>query len=278
MFIFNKIIFIFILISSVGCSSLLYQPVNQQIHSPQQMGLTYDETKITTSDGEKLNAWYFKAEKPKGLIIFFHGNAQNISTHFASLGWIVREGYSFMIFDYRGYWKSTGETTPKGTVLDGKAALKWGQKESTSLGVPLIVFGQSLGGAISLRSVAEVSPEITPQLLVVESTFKSYKSAANSVLSNASWITWPFQWLAYLVIGDKWAPKNHLQKISPTPLVVIHGTNDKVIEYDLGQELYNSAPNPKELWTVENGGHINSFWLAKGKWRKKFLEKLNNLL
>ena len=240
------------------------------------MGLTHKEKKITTSDGEKLNAWYFEAQNPRGLILFFHGNAENISTHFSSLGWVVEQGYSFLIFDYRGYWKSTGKTTQEGTILDGKAVLNWGNQESKALKVPLIVFGQSLGGAVALRSVAEVSSSFRPELVIVESTFASYKSAAVSVLSR-SWITWPLQWLPYLVIGDTWAPKGHLKKISPTPLVIMHGNKDNIVNHKLGQYIYKMADAPKEFWHVESGGHINSFWLQNGKWRHKFLEKLNSV-
>lgn len=264
--------------SLFGCSSLLYHPVDHQVFLPKKMGLEYRDVFIKTQDGETLHSWYFEAKRPKGLILFFHGNGENLSTHFNSLTWILKHGYSFLIFDYRGYWRSTGTPSPEGTVLDGKAVLNWGAKESQRLNsVPLIVFGQSLGGAVALRATVEAMDEVQPRLVIVESTFHSYQSVGASVLRR-HWLTWPIQWLPYLVLSDSWAPEDHIHKLSPIPLVVMHGTKDKIVSFKLGQEVWRRAKDPKEFWQVEGGTHISSFWREEGKWQKKFLKKLQELL
>lgn len=260
---------------SCGCSSMLYQPHNKQIYDPTRIGHSPSEVVIKTEDNEQIYAWYFKAKKPKGLILHFHGNAENLSSHFASLEWVVEQGYSFLIFDYRGYWKSTGVTSPFGTIKDGRAVLKWGAQESDQLKVPLVVFGQSLGGAVALRSVIESKKDVQPDLVIVESTFSSYKKAASSVIGN-TWL-WPFKWLSYLVMDDEWAPKGHLDQLSPIPLVVMHGTKDQVIDYELGESVFEQSRSPKEFWSVKDGLHINSFWMHKHKWKKKFLIKLKSI-
>src|SRR4051812_3784255 len=103
-------------LSCTGCSSLLYQPSREQIYEPTKLGLEQPEDRFFPStDGTLLHAWYFRSDpkkQPKALIAFFHGNGENLSTHFASLAWILPFGYDFMIFDYRGYGRSQGDPSP----------------------------------------------------------------------------------------------------------------------------------------------------------------------
>src|SRR5690606_22141072 len=108
-------------------------------------------------NGNQLFGWYFKNRKgvsPKATVVFFHGNAENLSSHYLSLAWLVDYPYDFFIFDYQGYGRSHGDPSPQKTVEDGIAALELMNERAP--GRPLIVFGQSLGGAIALRTVVEV--------------------------------------------------------------------------------------------------------------------------
>ncbi len=95
-----KILLLFTLIS---CTNLFYQPSDRQFYRPEAFKLTYQDIYFQSSDGTKLHGWFFKGKgKPKGTIVQFHGNAENISSHFLNLAWLVLEGYNLFTFDYRG--------------------------------------------------------------------------------------------------------------------------------------------------------------------------------
>lgn len=242
-------------------------------YEPQQLGLVPEDNEIEVAPQTKVHGWYLKSKKPKGVIVFFHGNAQNLTSHYASLVWILKEGYDFFIWDYRGYGKSQGTPNPQNTVEDGKAIIKYIYQKNPKL--PLFVFAQSLGGVIAMKSVIDLKGEVPIKSLIVDSTFQSYKSVGQNILSK-HWLTWLFQHSSYLVLSDKYAAKGHVYEISPIPLLVIHGTQDQIINYKFGKEIFDNAKEPKEFWTIEGGRHIDSFWGAKSEdTRKKFLEYLS---
>lgn len=272
----KKIFLIFILIITCACSSKLYHPDHVYRITPSQFKqIAPEEVVFHNKKGIPLTGWYFKSAKhPKGQIVFFHGNSENISTHFATLYWILNEGYDFFIFDYQGFGKSGGKPTPRGTLEDGEAALRWMQAKNSR--VPLIVFGQSLGGAIGLRSVIEMKNKIPIKAVVLDSTFLSYKSAAASVLSH-HWPTWPFQPLAYVLMSDHYAPKKRVREIAPIPLLIFHGDQDKVISYNRGKKIYDTALEPKTFITTPEGRHGDVFLNHGGKNRKLLLEWLRQL-
>ena len=243
-------------------------------YDPKQLGLVPEDIEIEVAPKVKIHGWYLKSsvKKPKGVLVFFHGNAQNLTSHYVTLSWILKEGYDYFIWDYRGYGKSQGEPHPQNTVEDGKAVIKYIYNKNPKL--PLFVFAQSLGGAIGMRSVIDLKGEIPIRALIVDSTFESYKSVGSDVLSH-HWITWLFQPLAYLVLSDKYSPKGKVPEVSPIPLLVMHGTKDAVVSYKFGEQIFQDAKDPKEFWTIENGTHIDSFWGAHGdEFRKKFLAYL----
>ena len=267
-----------------GCSSLLYHPSDIFYVDPSHYNVKPKDVVIESSDGTKLAAWYFSShpdqpdQPPKAVLVFFHGNGENMTSHYQSLVWILKYGYDFLIFDYHGYGVSEGKPSPEKTLEDGKAAIRWtyqlwkkGPKE-----VPLVVFGQSLGGAIGLRAALEVKSEVPIKLVVADSTFTSYEEAGQSVLSH-HWLTWVFQPLPYLVLSDKYAPGDRVSELSPIPLVIIHGDHDQVVDYKLGKKLYEQAHEPKEFWTVPGGTHIDGMRRKDPSIRDKLLAKLNQI-
>jgi fermentation-respiration switch protein FrsA (DUF1100 family) len=277
----------FLVTIGCSCSSLLYHPTQQVYFAPEQAQLKYDNVSFKSADGAMLYGWHLKAEggrTPKALIVHFHGNAENLTSHFATLAWAMSQGYDSFIFDYQGYGKSEGKPTPAGTVQDGIAALRIAPT-LVKAGTPIVVFGQSLGGAISLRSLIEVkaqdgeelSKKIPVRLIVIDSSFKSYKDAGQGVMSR-SWITWLFQPLAHLLLSDEWAPDDRVKELSPIPIVVMHGDQDQVVNLGLGEELYAAAGDPKEFWKIEQGRHTDAFWRHGTKYRERFIERIEKAL
>ena len=235
--------------------------------------LSYVPDEVHFKDGKlDITGWYFK--QPKGKVVkarllFFHGNAENVSSHFVSLYWLLEHGYEFLIYDYPGYGISEGRPTPENTVTSGLAAARWLREQSPA--TPIAFFGQSLGGAVTLTTALSARNEMPICLVTVESTFASYKRAARSIMAN-SWVTWLFQPLAYILFSDKSAPKGHLKELAPIPLIVVHGEDDPMIDIQLGRNLFDEAAEPKEFWPVPGGSHGDAF--TRQEFRQKLLGKL----
>lgn len=254
-----------------GCSSLLYYPDRMLHHEPAKLGLKPEEVFFTSKAGPKLFAWYFRnrvSPKPKGVVVQFHGNGENLSSHYLSLAWVLDHGYDLLAFDYQGYGRSEGSPSPEGTVKDGEAALELARSRSSA---PLLVYGQSLGGAIALRTVIESKGRIPVKAVVVEGSFASYQGMARDVMSRAV-VTWPFQWMAWIVMSDAHAPDPVLSELSPVPLLVMHGTLDATVPVKFGKELFERAPEPKRFVEVPEGKHLDLHFLENGRWHQPVLQ------
>lgn len=267
-----------------SCSSLLYQPTDIFYVDPSHYNVKPKDVVLESSDGTKLAAWYFSSHPdhpdhpPKAVLVFFHGNAENMTSHYQSLVWILKYGYDFLIFDYHGYGVSDGKPSPEKTVEDGKAAIRWANRlwKGAPKEVPLVVFGQSLGGAIGLRAALEMKSEVPIKLVVADSTFVSYEEVGQKLLAR-HWFTWIFQPIPYLVLSDKYAPRDRVLELSPIPLVVIHGDHDQVVDYELGKEIYEKAREPKEFWPVPGGTHIDGMRRKDPSIRNKLIAKLDQI-
>ncbi len=262
-----------------SCSSLFYFPSRKLLFNPEAAQIKPQDVWIQMPQKGQVHGWYFRQnsqKKAKAVVVLFHGNAGNVSSHFLNLYWIGKYALDFFLFDYRGFGKSNFHNSKEGisqrsTVEDGVAVLDWISNQKPSL--PLVVIGQSLGGAVAPQSVFHYRDKSKVKILFLESTFHSYKSVMSSVMSK-SWITWPFQWIPYLTVPSEYDSKNILSKLSPLPIIILHGNKDPSVSYELGRNVYDLVKEPKEFWHVEDGSHINSFWMHEGVFRKKFIQKI----
>ena len=134
----------------------------------------------------------------------------------------------------------------------------------------LILYGQSLGGAVMGHAVLDSPHYELIDLLVFDSTFSSYQDIAFKKIKS-SWPLFIFSPLAYLLVTDKTASQDRLPKINKKSLV-IHGTNDTVVEYEFGEEIFQLLPGPKWFWAVDDGVHTDVFFRHEKKYRQKFLD------
>jgi fermentation-respiration switch protein FrsA (DUF1100 family) len=269
-----KITMILFSMTIVSCASLFYYPraTNVKFYDPQQVGLKQEEIEFTDEEGTRLHGWWFSARTKEslGTVIFFHGNAENITTHFLTLSWLPEKGYNYFIFDYPNYGVSQGKPTPRTTVLAGKAAIKWVNKNKDQR--PLIVYAQSLGGIVGLRSTLDVKDQVPIRNLILDATFLSYRSIARQKASE-NILTWLLQPIAWLVMSDSYAPKD-IDKLAPVPLLVIHGQKDIVVHPKFGEEIFNKASEPKQIWRIPEGQHGDTFWKHEKIYRQKLLDYL----
>lgn len=260
-----------------GCSNLFYQPTKRHFTEPKQFKLAHQEVWFASKDGTKLHGWFFPAttKTVKGTVVQFHGNAENISTHFFSLIWLIKEGYNLFTWDYRGYGFSEGEPSQKGVHEDALAALEEGKKLHGGKGL-FIVYGQSLGGAVSMRAVPDSKHAGEVDLLVHDSSFASYQTVASKVLRKR-WFLWPFSPLAYVLVSDAYAPEDVISRLT-SPTLVIVGEQDAVVPPELGKETYEKLPmHRKWLWKLPAGSHIDVYHHADGKYRQPLLDLLEDL-
>ena len=214
---------------------------------------------IAVNSKEKLHAWYFESSvsKKKGQIVHFHGNGQNLTTHFLYFKWAVDLGFDYYIFDYRGYGQSSGEqATQEKTVQDGEAALRYVKSKNPQL--PLIAIGQSLGSNVLARTLQEIEPTFYPQFVIFDSSFLSYQAAARSILRQ-QWFSYPLIPFTYLVLDDSWSAYAKKTESPVIPAVFYHGEQDFVIRSALGKEAFDNWKGPK-IWISDlEGTHTAAF-------------------
>jgi fermentation-respiration switch protein FrsA (DUF1100 family) len=244
-----------------GCGSgnrLFYWPNDLVYNNPVADGRTVEDVVFDSADGTKLHGWYLPAQggagPVKGTVIYFHGNAQNLTAHYEFVSWLPAHGYNLFLFDYRGFGQSQGTPSREGTFQDSVAAIEYLAARPDQRGVPRVVFGQSLGGALSLAALGESGPHGVCGL-AVESTFYSYQGVAQWHAANIWW-TWLVQWpLSHWLVTDDHSPSHSLANLQGLPLLVIHGDADKVVPYSQGETLFQHAPEPKRFIRVPGGSH-----------------------
>ena len=262
-----------------ACTRLFFQPSRVLIQNPQQLGLSYQDVSFNSADGTRLHGWFFPAQtRPvKGTFVQVHGNAENISTHFASLAWVTKHGYHLWTFDYRGYGQSAGQVSMDGVHEDVRAAISEARVLSDAQGGgPLILYGQSLGGALLLYAVGTLADRHAIAVVVVDSAFSSYQALAREKLAG-SWVTFPLQALTPILISDRYAPKRVLADISPLPLLVIHGERDGIVPWPHGGVIYKLAKAPKWFWKLPGVGHIQAMSAQHREYRQALLDFLDHL-
>lgn len=272
---FNKKYFLLLLIMMLSsCSHLFYFPDSNKYASPESFNLDYENIYFDSTDHVRLHAWHLKAKKPKGIVLFFHGNAQNLSSHFLSAGWIVNHGWDVFIFDYRGYGLSHHVSpTQKGLYEDGLSAINFTRNLMKKRNINrLVVLGQSLGGNVAMRVLQDTKREDI-ELVILDSTFLSYKKMAVDKLAS-NWITWILSPLGFVLVSDEYSPKKWMKDFD-RPLIVIHGEEDRVVPVKFGDEINQVVKAEHTYWRIPKGIHTDVFHLHEKKYRKMLLTVLD---
>lgn len=242
-----------------GCSSLFFYPDQTTYLTPDRLELAHEDVYLDTEDGETLHGWWLPAEgDERGTVYFLHGNAQNISSHLLNVAWLPERGYNVFLLDYRGYGRSTGSPDIEGALHDAETGLRWLAQEREDESVTL--FGQSLGGALSIALASEwTRRDEKPALnaVVVDGTFSGFRAIAREKLGDF-WLTWPLQVPLSLTITDDYEGTDHIGDIQPVPVMVIHSVRDGLIPFQHGTDLYEAAREPKEFLQTDTA-HAATF-------------------
>jgi fermentation-respiration switch protein FrsA (DUF1100 family) len=279
MYLSSALLGILALVLLNGCTHLLFFPSQALVVSPEQLGLEYEDVYFRSADGTRLHGWFFPArtQPVKGIVVQFHGNAENLSTHFRSLIWVIEHGYHLFTFDYRGYGRSEGQVSVEGAVDDVRAAIAQARMLPVpEAGTRLVLYGQSLGGTLLLYVAGTMKDRDGIALVIADSSFSSYQAIAREKLAE-NWLTFILQPLACVLISDRYAPEHVLAKISPVPLLIIHGDRDQIVPVHYGQRIYDRAKAPKWFWRLEGVGHIQAMAPRYDQYRQALLDFLDQL-
>jgi uncharacterized protein len=246
-----------------GCTPVFFQPSSGIHATPGLYGIDYERVEFKAADGTGLFAWFLPARgEAEGTVLYLHGNAENISAHFPNVAWMPAAGFNVLAFDYRGYGGSEGRPSLPGVQLDIDAAMRVLLERPDVDPDRIIVFGQSLGGALAIHYVAHSVYRDHVKAVVVDSPFSDYRRVAQEKLAGL-FITWPLQWLPTFTVNNDYSPKASVAALSPIPLLLIHGERDAIVPPHHSRLLFESAQEPKALWSLPEAGHIGAVRDAK---------------
>ena len=241
---------------------LLFQPSRGELGAPPTLhGIRGRSLTLTTADELRIQAWWYElaGAEPAPAVLFFHGNAGDISHRTPMVQGLLREGLSVLLLEYRGYGESEGKPSEAGLYLDAEAGHDFllDQLQDPSR---IVLLGRSLGGAVAAYQAAARAPGG----LILESAFTSLEAMAG--------VLYPFL-PAFLFrrLRGRYATVERVPKVE-APLLVIHGTSDDLVPLGMGLELLEAARGHKEWLGVEGAGHNDVYWVGGESYFKRIGE------
>ncbi len=253
-----------------GCSTLdekqrewIFQPSDRAWGGSAHLAEGMDDVWIefdsrVTGGPVKLHGLWLAADKPRAdapVLLYLHGARWNVAGSAARIRRMQDLGFSVLAIDYRGFGKSTAMLPSEDMAYeDARAAWDWLARRHPQR--PRYIFGHSLGGAIAIDLAARVTDESGT---IVEGTFTSIPDVASS-----------FRW-GWLPVGplitQRFEAVNKVPRIG-SPLLVVHGSQDRLIPSDLGRRLYEAATGPKRFMLVEGGSHHSTMAVGLDRYRE----------
>lgn len=237
----------------------LYFPDSGIVAYPSALGLNYEDVSVTTKDRKIVRGWYIAAVRPEApVILFAHGNGGNISHRLDKAAMMHSLGAGVLIFDYRGYGKSEGSPSERGTYMDAESFYDW----LVARGVKpekIILYGESLGTAVA----TEMAIRHKCAGLVLESAFTSVVEMGKRIF--------PYLPVRFIVTY-KYDTLSKIKGIN-CPLLVFHSRTDEIVPYDMGKRIFEEASEPKKFIEFQ-GGHNDGYAVS----RERYLSGLRDFI
>jgi hypothetical protein len=259
---------------TMGCATLeekqrawIFQPSDRSWGSSAELARDMSDvwvefTSQVTGEPTRLHGLWIDSEKHAAdgpVLLYLHGARWNVAGSAPRIRRMQELGFSVLAVDYRGFGKSTpGLPSEEMAYEDARAAWDWLAAKHPQR--PRYIFGHSLGGAIAIDLAAQVRDE---QGTIVEGTFTSIPDVASSMR---------WGWLPVsLLITQRFEAVKKVARIG-SPLLVVHGENDNLINSELGRKLYEAAQGRKRFLLVEGGSHYSTMSMGVAKYREALAE------
>jgi len=246
-------------------NALVFYPDRSLVASPKDIGLAYEDVWMTTSDGIKIHGWFLPSavtESPSTAhLLFLHGNAGNISHRLDNLAGLTKAGFAVLIIDYRGFGRSEGRPSEKGTYLDARAAYQYLLGKTGVNPGKIVLFGRSLGGAVAV----DLAVEAPARALILESAFTSIRDMARV----------HFPVLPRFLVSAMYESEKKIGRIT-IPTLVIHGEADDVVPISLGRRLFAAHPGPKNFLAIPRAGHNDTFLVGGRPYYRRLVDFARN--
>jgi uncharacterized protein len=226
--------------------------------------LAPEDVWITASDGTRLHAWWIPNAGAKFTFLAFHGNASNIANRAPAYEFLHETPANVLALEYRGYGHSEGTPSEKGLYLDAQAAYQYLVNTKRLEPKSIISFGQSLGTAVA----ADLAAHQNVGAVILEAPFPSASRVASKIF-------WFLPGLSLLVHGQ-FDTQSKLKQIT-APILVVHCTQDPVLPFQFGQDVYNAARSPKHFLQIVGNCHEESSLVAPAQYRSALQEFLASL-
>ncbi|RLA41647.1 MAG: alpha/beta hydrolase [Gammaproteobacteria bacterium] len=254
-----RLVLVFLFTGTLNaCSDLFFFPSRQLIQTPDNLGLAYQDIELRAADATALHAWFLPAVgKPRGSILFLHGNAENISTHIYNVRWLPAAGYQVLLLDYRGFGRSSGSPSLPDVFLDIDAAMNWLSETPEASGQALYILGQSLGASLMLHAASQYTNNTRLCGLVSDAAFTRYGEIVRHV-ANQAWLTWPVQYPLSLAGGRAYDPVDAVARLGSLPILFFHSADDQIIPFIYLDQLIAMHPGLSKR-VVTSGPHTATF-------------------
>ncbi len=226
----------------------VFKPAGE-LARPADKGLAgVDVRSFEMADGVHLTGWYARADAGKPSVLYFHGNAGNLSGRSKRFQTILASGFGLLATSYRGYPGSEGSPSERKLIADGLALYDWLSRQNDQV----VVLGESLGSGIAVA----VAARRDARAVVLEAP---YTAAVDIAAKQYPWMP------VGLLMEDQFRSRERIRDVSE-PLLIVHGTDDEVIPVSHGRKLFALANEPKSLAIIEGAVH-NDLW-PRGLWER----------
>ena len=222
---------------------LIYFPIGEPGPAPDVLGgvrVEVEQCSVPTEDGETLHAWWIRRPKPIGSVVVSHGNAGHLGHRTGIAAAFVEWGFDAFLYDYRGFGHSSGSPDEPGLIEDSRAVWRYLTEQRGIPADSLVLYGESLGGAVSLR----LATEVPARALVIEATFPS--------LPDVAAVHYP--WLPVRRMCRDRFDSPPIAGSLRLPVLQLHSPEDEIVPVALARRLADSLPE-HAVWHETSGGH-----------------------
>jgi fermentation-respiration switch protein FrsA (DUF1100 family) len=229
-------------------NSLVYHPIPASVEWWPPPGPEVRDVYLTTADGTRIHAWWYPKEGADGALLYFHGNAGNLSHRGPTIAVLRQElGVSVLIVDYPGFGRSDGSPSEAGCCAAADVAYAWLTRIQKVPAEKVLIYGSSLGGGVAV----DLASRCEHRALILTKTFTSMPDVGQGL----------YPWLPV-----RWLMRNRYESLAKIerckrPVFIAHGTADRLIPFAHGERLYAAANEPKQFHAMQGVDH-NAAWSA----------------